>query len=556
MNRFTFSLLLLIVVLFYFSTLGMMPLLEPDEARYAEIPREMLATGDLITPHLNGVVYLEKPPLFYWGNALFMRLFGESDFSARLFTTLVAVIGIVLTYWMGTVLAGRRTGQLSALVLSSSLYYYIVGRLNVPDISLAVFLIIATFPAYLYLSKIRENKGYLYLSYAGAGLAFLTKGLVGVVFPVAILFITLLLTRRQCDFRRAFSFRGLSLFLALVLPWLAAVQKKNPDFLWFFFVHEHFLRYTTPIHGRSEPFWYFVPILAGGFIPWIMLLPRMVTSLRQKIQHFLSREVLVFLLTWALFVLVFFSLSHSKLATYISPIFPPLAILFGRGLDLWMERDNEAGVSRLPFAFAALLAGAAILLDFLAQPASAVQSPFPFLSEISLQQEKWIHYAFPSLAILLLWGAVPLFLRRLGVKKVILLYFLFFSIFLSLLQRPAALFLGSYKSVKELSQVISASAQPGDIVAQYGEYMQGIPFYTKRRTILVERMGELRFGAERAKDRDQYFLKDAEFLRLWRSKERVFCVFEHDQMPFIQNRFPDHQLLHWSEAGILIVNRL
>jgi len=125
-----------------------------------------------------------------------------------------------------------------------------------------------------------------------------------------------------------------------------------------------------------------------------------------------------------------------------------------------------------------------------------------------------------------------------------------------LLQQPAALFFGSYKSVKGLSQVISASAQPEDIVAQYGEYMQGIPFYTKRRTILVERMGELRFGAERAKDRGQYFLKNPEFQRLWRSKERVFCVFKHDRMPFIRNQFPDFQLLYWSEAGILIVNRL
>jgi 4-amino-4-deoxy-L-arabinose transferase-like glycosyltransferase len=516
----------------------------------------MLASGDFITPHLNGVAYLEKPPLFYWGNALCLWLFGESEFSARFFATFVAVAGIVLTYWMGTVLVGWRTGMLSALTLSSSLYYYILGRLNAPDTSLAVFLIVAIFPAYLYLTHRRENKGYLYLSYAGAGLAFLTKGMVGIVFPPAILLITLLLTRRQWDFRRAFSFWGVCLFLAMVLPWLFAVQKKNPDFLWFFFIHEHFLRYTTGTHGQSEPFWYFVPILIGGFIPWIMLLPRMVFSLRGKIQHFISQEVLIFLLSWALFVLIFFSLSHSKLATYISPIFPPLAVLFGRGLDLWMGRENEAGICRLPLAFSAMVVVGVVILDLLAEPVHAVQFFFTLLPKISVPNFEWIESLTLPLIVLSLWGSVPLFLRRLGAKRVILLYFLLFSIFLTLLQRPAALFLGSHKSVKELSQVISASAQPGDIVAQYGEYMQGIPFYTKRRTILVERMGELRFGAERAKDRDQYFLKHPEFLHLWRSKERVFCVFKHDRMPFIRNQFPDFQLLCCSEAGILIVNRL
>jgi 4-amino-4-deoxy-L-arabinose transferase-like glycosyltransferase len=533
-----------------------MPLLEPDEGRYAEIPREMLASGDFVTPHLNGVVYLEKPPLFYWGNALCFWLFGESEFSARFFTTAISVAGIFLTYWIGAVLIGWRTGLLSAVILSSSVYYYIVGRLNTPDMTLGVFLMVAIFPAYLYLTGKRENKGYLYLSYVGAGLAFLTKGLVGVVFPPAVLLLTLLLTRRHRELGHGFSIWGISLFMAVVLPWLYLVQKKNPDFLWFFFVHEHFLRYTTTTHGQSEPFWFFVPILVGGFIPWITFLPRMVFSLRGKAQGFLSQEALTFLLSWTLFILIFFSLSHSKLATYVCPIFPPLAVLFGRGLDLWIERDNGPKGCCLPFAFSAILVGAVVMLDLLAQPADAIQPSLSFIPQIPIQVSAWIPALVLPLTILLLWGITPLFLRGLGAVKVILLCFILFSVFLISLHRPAAHFLGSYKSAKELSKVISASAQPGDVVAQYGEYMQGISFYTKRRTLLVERLGELRFGAERAADRTEYFLRDTAFMRLWKSRERVFCVFEHDQMPFIRNNFLDLQLLHCSSAGILIVNRL
>ena len=158
-------------------------MLEPDEGRYAEIPREMLDRGDFVTPHLNGVVYLEKPPLFYWGNAVSFALFGESEFSARLFTATVSIAGVLLTYWMGAVLAGPRAGLFSAMVLCTSLYHYVIGRINTLDMTLAVTMIIATFPAFLYLSGKRESRKYLFLSYAGAALAFLAKGLIGIVFP-------------------------------------------------------------------------------------------------------------------------------------------------------------------------------------------------------------------------------------------------------------------------------------------------------------------------------------------------------------------------------------
>ena len=122
MSRRAAALFFLSVAILYYSALGTIPLLEPDEGRYAEIPREMLARGDFVTPHLNGVVYLEKPPLFYWGNALGLSLFGETEFGARFFTATVSIAGVLLTYWMGAALAGPRTGIFSAMVLSTSLY--------------------------------------------------------------------------------------------------------------------------------------------------------------------------------------------------------------------------------------------------------------------------------------------------------------------------------------------------------------------------------------------------------------------------------------------------
>ena len=528
--------------LLYFSALGTVPLLEPDEGRYAEIPREMLASGDFVTPRLNGVAYLEKPPLYYWGTAASLRIFGETEFGARWFPAAASVAGVLLTYWMGATLAGWRTGLYSAIVLSTSLYYYVIGRLHTPDMTLAVLLALSIFPGYLALSGRSRSRSPLVLSYGAAGLAFLTKGLVGIVFPLAVLLLWLVFSRRVREVAKVFSLTGVGLFLAVVLPWIVLVQRENPDFLWFFFVHEHVLRYATKIHRHDEPFWYFLPLLLAGFVPWIAFLRRVAVSVRGAGGGFLPREDLLFLVTWALFIFLFFSFSGSKLPTYIAPVFPPLAVLFGRGLVLWAEREDGSVRCRFPLALAGTLA--------------AVILAVPAFSRHGTDPATWARVCAFSVAVILLWGAVPLFVRRLGTERVVLLSFLLLALFLTSLNRPMALFLGSYKSVKHLSGSLEGILRPEDVLAQYGTYRQGLVFYTKRRTILVEETGELAFGAERAKDRADYFLSDREFQRLWDSPRRVFCLFKRDAMPLIREKFPGHRLLYRSDEGILIVNRL
>ena len=540
-KRRTLFLFFLAVGLLYFSALGTIPLLEPDEGRYAEIPREMLASGDFVTPRLNGVAYLEKPPLYYWGTAASLRIFGETEFGARGFTAAVSVAGILLTYWMGAALAGWRTGLYSAIVLSTSLYYYVIGRLHAIDMTLAVLLAFSIFPGYLYHSGKSRRRSFLVLSYAAAGLAFLTKGLVGVVFPLAVLVLWLIFAGRVREAAKAFSPPGIGLFLAVVLPWLVLVQGENPDFLWFFFIHEQFLRYTTKVHHHAGPFWYFLPVLLGGFLPWVAFLRRVVISSRGTGEAFLPREDLVFLLSWALFIFLFFSFSGSKLVTYIAPVFFPLAVLFGRGIVLWAEREDGAVRCRFPLALAGILAASILAL--------------PSLSRHAPEAASWAWLCALPVTMILLWGAMPLFVRRLGAERVVLLSFLLLALFLTSINRPAADFLDDYKSVKHLSRTLEGSLRPEDVLAQYGVFRPGLCFYTKRRTVLVEETGELLFGAERAKDRADYFLGDREFQRLWNSPRRVFCLFKRDAMPLIREKFPGHRLLYRSDEGILIVNR-
>jgi len=540
--RRTLCLFVAAAALFYFSSLGTIPLLEPDEGRYAEIPREMLASGDFVTPHLNGVVYLEKPPLYYWGTAAGLALFGENEFGARAFAAAVCVAGIVLTYWMGAALAGPRTGLYAAIVLSTSAYYYVIGRLNTLDMTLAVFLVAAIFPAYLYLSGRRSSRAYLLVSYGAAALAYLTKGLVGIVFPAAILLGWFALSRRHREIGRAFSLAGALLFLVLALPWTVLVQARNPDFFRFFFVHEHLLRYTTGVHHREGPFWYFLPVVAAAFFPWVAFLRRAALAVRGAAGDFFEREDRLFLAVWVLFVLGFFSFSHSKLVTYAAPLVPPAAVLFGRALDLWAAREDGAVRCRFPLALALFTAFALLWAPsfFRGRPPA---------------QARWVaEVALPCLLVLL-WGAIPLFVKRLGADRVILLSFLVLSLFFTSLNRPAAALLGERKSVKSMAAVLAASLRPGDAVAQYGTYRQGIPFYARCRTIQVNDAGELAFGAEHAADRARWFLEEEEFLRLWNSGTRVFCVLKREAMPLVREKLARHRLLYRSEAGILVVNR-
>ena len=431
---------------------------------------------------------------------------------------------MLLTYWMGAVLAGPRTGLFSAMVLCTSLYHYIIGRINTLDMTLAVAMIVAIFPAFLYLSGKRESRGYLFLSYAGAALAFLAKGLIGIVFPAAILLLWMLLSRRHREIGKAISLPGLALFLAIALPWVILVQRANPDFLWFFFVREHFLRFTTKMHHRYEPFWFFLPIVIGGLLPWLAFARRAVRAAWDAREAYLPAEDRRFLFCWVLFIFLFFSFSNSKLVTYAAPLFPPLAVLFGRALDLWADREDGSVRCRTPLALAAILAAGIVL--------------FPPFTRHAIEPSRWVPLCALPAALILAWGAMPLFVRRLSAERVVYLSFLLLALFLTSLNRPAAEYLGNYKSVKKLSSVLSASLREGDVVAQYQTYRQGLPFYTKRRCVLVNEVGELEFGADRAADRKTFFLDDAAFLALWNSPARVFCVGRSDNLPRVSGEVP------------------
>jgi 4-amino-4-deoxy-L-arabinose transferase-like glycosyltransferase len=355
--------LFLVLALAWFGTLGIRPLYKADESRYGEISREMVASGDWVTPRLNGFRYFEKPPLQYWATAAFFSVLGEKDWVARLWTALAGFAGILLVLYAGNRLWGPPAGAYAAAVLAGSPLYALLGQVNTLDMSVSFFLA-AALVAFL--------RGRMFLFWAACALAVLSKGLIGIVLPGAAIFVYMLLKRDWAIIGRIRPVAGGGLFLAITAPWFVAVSRANPEFLHFFFIQEHFQRFTTEMHHRVEPFWFFVPILAAGLGPWLLPFLR---ALKPR------DDATLFLVIWTVVVFVFFSASSSKLPPYVLPIVPAAALLLGRALA-------REWPPRLVFAQGILLvvvsAAAAVLL--------------PSVAKNYAEYARWLALAFAAMA--------------------------------------------------------------------------------------------------------------------------------------------------------------
>ncbi|HEX9023662.1 MAG TPA: glycosyltransferase family 39 protein, partial [Geobacteraceae bacterium] len=331
------SLLAIFLGIAFFQYLGRIPLMEPDEGRYAEIPREMLERGDFITPFLNYVKYFEKPPLHYWLNALSFSIFGQNEFAARFPGALMGLLTCLITYYAGRQLFCRRSGLFAALILGTSTGFLLQARIDITDLTLTCTLSASLLFFILAAREQGSRKGlYYHLFYLCAALAVLAKGLIGIIFPGAIIFLHLAFTRNWRLLREMRPATGIPLFLLVAAPWFVAVSLKNPEFARFFFIHEHFERFLTKVHGRYQPFWYFVPVLAGTMLPWSFFIPSAFKGIwRGRLSG--DGQARLYLAIWALFIFIFFSKSDSKLIPYILPVFPPLALLMGSAFSRSMD---------------------------------------------------------------------------------------------------------------------------------------------------------------------------------------------------------------------------
>ncbi|HEX8961079.1 MAG TPA: glycosyltransferase family 39 protein [Geobacteraceae bacterium] len=501
--------LLLVVFGFaFFQSLGRFPLIEPDEGRYAEIPREMLERCDFITPLLNHVKYFEKPPLHYWLTALSMSIFGQNEFAARFAGASMGLVAVILTYHAGRKLFGRREGLCAALILGTCNGFLVQARLNITDMTLTCTLSAALAFFIVAAREGEKRKGlYYHASYVCAGLAVLAKGLIGIVFPGAIVFLWLLLARRWRCLKEMRLATGIPLFLAVTAPWFVLVSLRNPEFARFFFIHEHFERFTSTVHGRYQPFWFFVPVLLGTMLPWSLFIPAALRGTwRERLEEF--GESRLYLAIWAVFIFLFFSKSNSKLVPYILPVFPPLALLMGHALA--RAFDGELRPVRLQAYLAggilAILGGGLILYPHLAPKPAFGGTEGALMGLLFLGE-----------------GALALISARRANAAALVLSLVLFSYLLGLFA-PSIILSGiaERKSSKELALQVGRMAGPDAVVASFG-YEQGLPFYTGRRVVVVGDRSELDFGSRQG-DQSAWFIDLPTFRELWDGSKPVFAL--------------------------------
>jgi len=357
--------LLIVFAAAWFCNLGYRHLVKPDEGRYAEIAREMVASGDWVTPRLNGYKYFEKPALQYWATAAAFSLFGQNEWTARLWPGLTGFLGVLLVFFAGRRLLGPPAGLYGAAVAASGALYVFIGHGLSLDMGLAFFMSACVFAFALAQRDEAEpetRRRWMLLAWAAAALAVLSKGLVGVVLPAAAVVLYILVERDWKRLARLHLLSGGILFLAIAAPWFIAASLANPEFFRFFFIHEHFERFLSREHGRYQPLWYFVPVLLLGILPWVVsLLPALWRAWARDAQvRFQPRR---FLLLWCAVVFVFFSASQSKIGSYILPMFPALALLIGAylasaGRQIALAQGAVAALLGAALVAASLLAAA------------------------------------------------------------------------------------------------------------------------------------------------------------------------------------------------------
>ena len=512
--------------------LGSFGLWEPDEARYAEIAREMLQSGNLLVPHLNYVAYVEKPPLLYWLTTISFRIFGVSEFAARLPVALSAIAGILATYFFTLRAFGRRHALLAAAILATTPLYALMAQVLTTDMTLTALVTIATFALYLHWL---EGGRWCWVAYVAMGLAVMTKGPVGAAIPILSMLIWLAMKR---ELRGAVAkFRavgGIAVMILIAAPWFVAMTIREPGFADFYFVGEHLRRVFDTDYSHAEAFYFYLPVLAIGLLPWSLLVPFLTWRIAAR------NPARSFCIVAASVTVVAFSCASAKLIPYILPAVPPIAVLFADGLVslAWPSSDSRAALrvpdSRILIESGPMLALLGVGVIVAAAEAAQFRTPYVMAARPAL-------YAIG--AILMAGGAATTLMfatRRKAAGLGAIVVTLAFALIAGGWVRLEAEAMRSYAS---LSRAIATQAPDATIIC-YHRYVQSLPFYNQRRVILVGGRTELDFGARLDPDARSWFLdNDEHMLRRWEQPGPVVVVLDAGDLARLKESFGEFDVI-------------
>jgi len=508
-NSRTFGIAVVLFTVFWFALLASRPLFDPDEGRYAEIPREMLSDGDWVIPHLNGLVYLEKPPLQYWLTALAFRALGPSEFAARLCTGLAGYLSLVAVFLLASRLWGVDAGVKALLLLSGSSLFVLLAHQLTLDMLLSFCLLVclACFLVAQTTDNPRRCAAWMLGCWAAMAFAMLTKGLIGVLIPAATLALYAIWQRDWPMLRRLNLRWGVPLFTLIAAPWFVLAARANPAFLTFFFVREHFQRFLTPIEHRSERWWFFIPVLMMAIMPWLPQALRALARVARERPVHGQFDAARLLWVWSVFVLVFFSFSQSKLIPYILPAIPALALLCA---------SPAAGGGR-----GTLIAGAALSLatgaGIFAYASGRWDSSDALDLVVLIRPVLWWTCALLGFGALLCVMGVLRAQLRAALAALSVAWFLASVTILIAANRAQALF-----SAKDIASTLRALGAADEAVFSVQSYQQTLPFYLRCAVVLVNYRDEFDLGLTEDPGRGIATLE--EFAARWRSLSQGYAV--------------------------------
>jgi 4-amino-4-deoxy-L-arabinose transferase-like glycosyltransferase len=554
--------------LLYFSfTLFRPPLLDDADSVHAEVAREMVARHDWITLYANGIRYLEKAPLMYWGMAASFTVFGPQDWAARLPLALAALALFLVVYQFGARLFNSgMAGLYAALILLTSFGIFIYTRILIPDVMVCLWLSLALMLFWISLQHPSRLTAWGFA--AACALNVLTKGFIGVVFPLGIVLVFLLLNRNISHLRRWHPFSSLLVFLAIAAPWHVAAGIANPSqgqvhgFFWFYFVNEQVLRYLNqriPRDYDTVPLWLFWGLLVVWLMPWIAFVfqamdPIRIRSSFRRVQLPRHDQAWNLLGIWAAFVMIFFSFS-TRQEYYALPALPPIALMIGG----WLGREEKASARspgrvagrRIAIAMFLLGGAGALVAGYLAvrarPPALGVdistlltQNPGDYALSLGhfldLGTRTMGVFRLPLLltAIALAAGTLAnVVLRSVNLVRIGNYALVVMMVVFLIAAHMALVTFSPVLSSKMLADAIAPRLHASDVVEINGEYEAGssLGFYLRRQVrILNGRSSDLWYGSL-FDDAPRVFDDDVSFRQLWSGPGRIFLWTPMDHVP-------------------------
>jgi len=519
-----------------------------DEGRYAEIAREMVDSGDWVTPHLLAVKYFEKPPLLYWLTALSFKAFGLSSFAGRLPAVLSTLLALIAVGYLGLRFAGSAVGATVVLVLSTSMLFWGLGRALVTDMVLTGWYTVALVSLFFAFEEERPRAGrWMVLFGVSTALAVLAKGVIGIVLPVGTGVLCALSYRRLPAASWRATAVALVAFLAVALPWFVMVSARNSEFLHYFVVDQHFQRFTGGTNEHQKAWWFFPAVLAGGLLPWTGAL---FVRGRKKENHPPGDEgservgrLRRYLWLWAGVVVLFFSASGCKLAPYVLPAFPALALLIALNLAGESSESGAAGRRRAGWV-------AAVFWTLFAVAVMAYTRKQADLPAARVMPLAWSMVAV-SLAAAVAFAGWSL--RRAPLPWILLPGATAAVVWLAL--NGVAASLEDELGNRTVGLETAKQMQPGDLTALYRCHEPGFVYYTRQRPILFEVKNELEFGMEQQSMGDWYREGDAAFVALMRGPARVFCFTDAEQYEGAKKRYSPLYPVAFSLKRVVFSNR-